>query len=78
MIRNLITYGIFFFKTTFNLSNFLFLFKGLHGLALDCYDTKTITFYECFGCVTIVKTIYYYILECTRIVHVFCNVEFRN
>ena len=39
---------------------------------------KTITFYECFGRVTIVKTIYYHILECTRILHVFWNVEFRR
>ena len=39
---------------------------------------KTITFYECFGRVTIFKTIHYRILECTRIVHVFWNVEFRN
>ena len=37
---------------------------------------KTITFYECFGCVTIVKTIHYCILECACIVHVFWNVEF--
>ena len=39
---------------------------------------KKIIFYECFGRVTIVKTIHYRILECTRVVHVFWNVEFRN
>ena len=37
-----------------------------------------ITFYGCFGRVSIVKNINYRILECTRIVHVFWNVEFLN
>ena len=39
---------------------------------------KTNTFYECFCCVTIDKTIHYRILECTRIAHVLWNVEFQN
>ena len=36
------------------------------------------SFYEYLGHVTIVKTIHYLILECTFIVHIFSNVEFRN
>ena len=39
---------------------------------------KTIDFYEYFGCVTIVKTIHYRILECTCIVQVSGNFEFTN
>ena len=39
---------------------------------------KTITFWLCFGRVTIFKTIHSRILERTRIVTVFWNVEFRR
>ena len=39
---------------------------------------RTIKFYDYFGCVTIVKNIHYGILEYTRIVHVFSNVELWN
>ena len=39
---------------------------------------KTITFYDFFGSVIIVKTIHYCIFECTHILHVFWNVEFRR
>ena len=39
---------------------------------------KTITFYECFGRITIFKTINYRILKCIRILHVFWNDEFQN
>ena len=46
--------------------------------ACHCYDTQKIIFNECFGRVTIIKTIHYRILECTRIVHVFWNLEFRR
>ena len=39
---------------------------------------NTITFYDFFVRVTIFKTIHYRILECTRIVQVFWNVELRS
>ena len=42
-----------------------------------CCNTQNNYIYECFGCVTIVKTIHYRILECTRILHVFWNFELR-
>ena len=42
-----------------------------------CCNTQNNYINECFGCVTIVKTIHYRILECTRILHVFWNVELR-
>ena len=38
---------------------------------------KIFIIYDFFGCVTIIKTIHYRILECTRILHVFWNVELR-
>ena len=39
---------------------------------------KKFKIYECFGRVTIVKTIHYRILECTRFEHVFLNIEFQS
>ena len=52
--------------------------NGIWSHSCDTHLTihKTNTFYECFGRVKIVKNIHYHILEFTRIVHVFWNIEF--